>query len=894
MADNTLVTIKFNAVDNFQKTAKEARKLGVALEQIGKLDAKGGGYAVGVGSKENLEKFKDKNLARKGHGGLPVTKMDIGDKESQSALRSLVKGGKVKQIDVDKASKKAYSGFDKIEKDTERAFRDMIRSANGLTKMMNTIRKNMYGITQNLSGKGAAYKMTGKPMPFGVAQDMFSGDPTKLNAEAERGGRYAKSTTGILKSETINKVMSTRKAGKKLPMSAIIKAYGDNENLLKKQVVLQTYLNKSIEHNLEYSKLEEKIRNYKSNKEKNISNVVSNIPHRIMGKSEQGSLIGGFQQQSANIVNDKKIANRSEKHAKTFDQIGNLREKSQKERTKNIQNITKEDTNVAKKNKKFNDDALKKNQIYKDKNIGDVVNKIPHRIMDKSEQSSLISGFQQRGGEFTKTEKLRKDENKGKVKGLKDGINKNKQIAGLFKTMSTLTLMLNMSFLGVYFSFMGLFTMLKGGLSSIFSSVADIGSVISGGAMAQAFMGDMGATGMTNPGAIEGLIDAWKTMQGLQGEYKSTMAQFAASVINDEEFQTAAMSILTALKTVFADPKLKTSIIGVFKTLATNIPLIVGIAGEVINVVTYMLEVFKKHPNLMRIIMYSIVAMPILSILNLLVGMISGFITLWVTFSSWHKASQIAQLAATETGTGLGLIGDIGGGLGGLTLGGLVMLGLKAVAAALVIGVADLIGGIIVGLLIGFVVVGAMVWLELDKKIGDLASDVADMLNQSELGIFLGNILLFVGGYIALFGGPIVGFFIGIRDGLKEGQGPLEAAMSGFSKGLEYFFLAIDTILNASKQIFARVANKMIDGRNAIASTFGMSQIDNINYDDIQKSDFAGWWRNKRAMADADVVGSPKDGDSFTVNIVDNGNGNYETTVDKNDQSLAYHNTAGA
>ena len=245
---------------------------------------------------------------------------------------------------------------------------------------------------------------------------------------------------------------------------------------------------------------------------------------------------------------------------------------------------------------------------------------------------------------------------KKSIESRKKEIDDLKKTSNRFKSLSTATLMLNMSFLGVYFSFMGLFNVMRSGIMSIFAPISDIGGTITGSALATAFLGKDKATGMGGSDVAD-LISSWKTLSGVQGEITTLISKLATSIFTDSGFQSSLFSILDSIKTFVTNPKLKDAFIGLFSMLADNMPEILDTLIEVVNLTKTLVDFVSKNPMILKAVLYSIVAMPFLSILNLIAGSVSALISLITGYIAWNKSIQMAQLVAQQTGAVTNLAG---------------------------------------------------------------------------------------------------------------------------------------------------------------------------------------------------------------------------------------------
>jgi hypothetical protein len=337
--------------------------------------------------------------------------------------------------------------------------------------------------------------------------------------------------------------------------------------------------------------------------------------------------------------------------------------------------------------------------------VGDVINEKfgekPGSIFEISPQGRMVPGAEkpQRTSAWGRMKKeIIETNNIGKII---DGL---VQKGGALGRLSWTFTSLAMSSLGVYFSLIGIVTMVQRGIGMIFGPLSNLQSLITSIAQSKAFTPELGLEGflgdMLGDDPMGKMVEGWKKMTGLASTFTGMFGAFGAKVLTDEETWGHIVNIVKQIQEVLSDQTFFELIKGIFREIDKNMPVILN---AFVTLATLIKDVILPHAALFaKAWSFSLIMMPIASLLSALANigksllMLTGLVwNLNRAFLAAFSADSLASygrmlsrmgilsgqagttaglLFATGFGAALGLIGieiikqlDVFNGVGGKT-----------------------------------------------------------------------------------------------------------------------------------------------------------------------------------------------------------------------------------
>lgn len=298
-------------------------------------------------------------------------------------------------------------------------------------------------------------------------------------------------------------------------------------------------------------------------------------------------------------------------------------------------------------------------------------------------------------------EKLRKANHKKQV-------TRYKTRSAFSRNLSTMSLSLNMSMLGIMFSFMSLFSMLTGVFGSIFAAASNLTGAVSGGALAEAFLspealgmtainpetGKEEAIGLKRQGMDVGsLVESYKKSLGVQGEMAYQMSRLSAALLNNPEFMAGVMSAIDELSNTFSDPEFVRSVVKSMKTIMEMLPDVLDSLLILLDLTTMFIPFLQTW---LPLILASVILLPVLSLFNAVFGVVAmGFAVtndLLAAILVSQEATRLASIATSgasalgvpAAAAGGGILASLGLGGAGAGLGTISLYGIALLATTII------------------------------------------------------------------------------------------------------------------------------------------------------------------------------------------------------------------
>ena len=387
----------------------------------------------------------------------------------------------------------------------------------------------------------------------------------------------------------------------------------------------------------------------------------------------------------------------------------------------------------------------------------------------------------------------------------KKQVTRYKTRSALSRNLSTMSLSLNMSMLGIMFSFMSLFSIITGVFGSIFAAASNLTGAVSGGALAEAFLspealkmtainpetGKEEAIGLKRQGMDVGsLVESYKKSLGVQGEMAYQMSKLSAALLNNPEFMAGVMSAIDVLSNTFSDPEFVRSVVKSMKAIMDMLPDVLDSLLILLDLTTMFIPFLQTW---LPLILASVILLPILSLFNAVFGVVAMGFAVTNELLAAILVSQEATRLASVASSGVIALGApaaaAGGGLAGGMLGGLswaaVTSGIgKAITGALALGPVALGLAALVGTVLGLIGVGILDAIGVLDWAGEIGGAFGEWLSGSEIGTALGNLFIVLTSPISMLGALFVGLV----------EGGIDGAMSRVSEMWNLILTAIEIV----------------------------------------------------------------------------------------------------
>jgi hypothetical protein len=237
--------------------------------------------------------------------------------------------------------------------------------------------------------------------------------------------------------------------------------------------------------------------------------------------------------------------------------------------------------------------------------------------------------------------------------------------------------LVSMNALGVFFSMMSVNNMLMQGINMVMTPLMDLDKLMQSYALSQAFVSKTGIDMkeiMEEQGiTIQDVIDGWETMTGFISNIQWGLGMLGANILGDPDTYDAIQKAVEKIVRWLTDPETGKQLADVMENLADILPQLIRALPSILKVVGVLTTPFDPNAkeddwlgnqSLFSLMLYgqifSMFAMPILSIISLLYRIAQGILWLGGLISGWKAASTL-----------------LGGGEGALLGGGGALAGSK-------------------------------------------------------------------------------------------------------------------------------------------------------------------------------------------------------------------------
>lgn len=448
----------------------------------------------------------------------------------------------------------------------------------------------------------------------------------------------------------------------------------------------------------------EKVKSEKISTENTKSLISANNKLRSSFIDLPKSFIKQFPKGVINRQKDIPLAQEALKAARTNETARKNRQKKQakadREEAENTLSMQKLEAIKSKNIAKMYDEQNKAKEDADKHVTKSLVNNIINRKKVESEQEKKLQSDQRDYWRNAKKERDRLVKEQAKRESSMENLRKanhKKQVtryktrSALSRNLSTMSLSLNMSMLGIMFSFMSLFSIITGVFGSIFAAASNLTGAVSGGALAEAFLspealkmtainpetGKEEAIGLKRQGMDVGsLVESYKKSLGVQGEMAYQMSKLSAALLNNPEFMAGVMSAIDVLSNTFSDPEFVRSVVKSMKAIMDMLPDVLDSLLILLDLTTMFIPFIQTW---LPLILASVILLPILSLFNAVFGVVAmGFAVtnellaaILVSLEATRLAS-VAASGASALGVPAAAVAGAGGGgiLASLGLGG--------------------------------------------------------------------------------------------------------------------------------------------------------------------------------------------------------------------------------